>query len=103
MRVSPVTKKRELLKAFMWMFAMFVKDFIQIHYKVKPSLAKLPESFNQEMNIRPAWTAGNQAWWNPDLSYKSCMTGFTSGQAELNPATWLATRAGYNIPSSRLI
>lgn len=47
------------------------------------------------MKSRPAWTAGNQAWWNPDLSYKSCMTGFTSGQDELNPATWLATRTGY--------
>lgn len=45
------------------------------------------------MKSRPAWTAGNQAWWNPDLSHKSCITCSTSGQDELNPATWLATGA----------
>ena len=48
------------------------------------------------MKSRLAWTVGNQAWWNSDLSYKSCMTDFTRGQDGLNPATWLATGAGYN-------
>ena len=46
---------------------MFVKDSIQINYKVKASLDY--QSLNQEMKSRPAWTAGTKEWSNPHLSY----------------------------------
>lgn len=39
------------------MVTMFVKDFIQIHYKVKPSLAGLPvtQSGNEKQTCLNSW------------------------------------------------